>query len=175
MNKKYGITGLILIVILATVMIIGYIVIDNTTNDKFTNAVTFEGITFYLPDGFKSVEKSNEPSVVYQLYSDTDGHDHSHDDHNNHSHDEGQDNVIGLFYYPLVSKSKVLSNMKLDSEYTNISESASYGGYSGYSAEFKSSHGEKTEIFLFEKDGKTLIITLSSGFNLSEYIPKIIG
>jgi len=173
MNKKYGITGLILIIVLATVMISGCIG-DNT--DKFTNAVTFEGMTFYLPEGFESIDNSSDSSVVYQIYSDDVGHNHSHDEGpDDHSHDEGPDNVIGLFYYPLVSKSKVLSNIKLDSDYSSINESASYGGHFGYSAELTSSNGEKIKLFVFEKDGKTLAISLSSGFNLNEHIPKIIG
>jgi len=159
MNKKYGITGLILIIILATVMISGCIGDDTPTNDKFTNTVIFQGITFYLPDGYVSIDKSSDRTVIYEIYSD----------------DGGNKNAIGLFYYPLVSKSQVLSNLKSDSRYSNIDNSASYGGYSGYSAEFTGSIGEEAKIFVFEKGGKTFAITLSSGFNFGEYIPKIMG
>lgn len=157
MNKKYGIAGLILIVVLATVMISGCIGSNDNTNDKFTKTATFQGTTFYLPDGFESVEKSTTGTSVYELYSD------------------GKD-AIGLFYYPLLSsKSEGLSNMKSNPNYANIDESVSYGGYSGYSANFTDSDGEVAKIFIFEKDGKVLAITMSNGLNFNEYLPKIIG
>jgi len=156
MNKKYGITGLILVVVLATVMISGCIGDDNPTNDKFTNAITFQGVTFNLPDGFKSTEKSADGDVSYELYSDG-------------------NNEIGLFYYPSLSTSKILSNLKSNPSYSNIDESTSFGGYSGYSADYTSSNGEVAKIFVFEKNGKSLSITMSNGLNFNEYVPKIIG
>jgi hypothetical protein len=156
MNKQYGITGLILIVVLTTIMISGCIGgDDNTTNDKFTNAVTFQGITFYLPDGFESMEKKTESYYIYESFSDG-------------------TNVIGLGYYPSLSKSEILSNMKSTPSYTNIDESASFGGYSGHSADFTAG-GEVIKYFVFEKDGKTLVVGMDKGLNFKEYVPKIIG
>jgi len=159
MNKKYGITGLILIVVLATVMISGCIGDDSTTttnNNKFTNAVTFQGITFYLPDGYKSADKSSDSGVILESFSD------------------GTD-VIGLAYYPSLSKSKILSNMKSNPRYTNIDESASYGGYSGHTADYTATNGIVIKYFVFEKDGKTMTIGLNKELNFNEYMPKIIG
>jgi len=157
MNKKYITTGLILILVLATVTISGCIGTDETPeNDKFTNAITFQGMTFYLPEGFESIEESDKSNYIYELYSD------------------GTD-VIGLGYYPSLSLSDLLFNMKSDSGFENIDESASYGGYSGYSADFTDSNGEVFKVFAFEKNGKALAITMSNGLNFNEYILKIIG
>jgi len=163
MNKKYGITGLILIVVLTTVLISGCIGDDSTTtnntnntNNKFTNAVTFQGITFYLPDGYKSFEKSSDSGIILESFS------------------NGTD-VIALICYPSVSRSKILSNMKSDPFYTNINESASYGEYSGHSADYTAENGIVIKYFVFEKDGKTISIGLNKELNFNEYLPKIIG
>jgi len=167
MNKKYGIMGLVLIVVLATVMVSGCISFntngtnttdtkDTNTNDKFPNEITFEGVTFYLPDGFESTIKDSRKNSVAEAYSNEDG-------------DE-----IGFWHYS-ASKSQILSSMKSDSDFSNIDESASFGGYSGISADFETSKGGEIKVFIFEKDGKLLQIQVTDGLDYNEYFPKIIG
>ena len=150
MNKKYGIMGLILVVILATVMISGCIGSDDNTNDKFPNAVTFQGVTFYLPEGYEYVREVTQGNTYFEGY--TDG-----------------TNFIGLCYYQSMPLSEGLANIKSKSDYTNINENTSFGGYSGFSADTTTDR-----IFVFEKDGKTLSIAMNKELNFNEYVPKII-
>ena len=152
MNKKYGITGLLVIVVLATVLVSGCIGEEN----KFTNTVTFEGMTFYLPDGFKSVHKEQSEYMpgLSEVFSD------------------GSYNItIGSLGN--ISKSSFLDILKLMPEVTNVDESASYGGYSGVSVE-ASDNGTTEKIFVFEKDGKTFGITMDIK-HFNEVVPKMFG
>jgi len=154
MNKKYGITGLLVIVVLATVLVSGCIGEEN----KFTNTVTFEGMTFYLPDGFKSVHKEQSEYMpgLSEVFSD------------------GSYNItIGSLGN--ISKSSFLDILKLMPEVTNVDESASYGGYSGHTADYTATNGIVIKYFVFEKDGKTMTIGLNKELNFNEYMPKIIG
>jgi len=154
MNKKYGIMGLILIVVLTTVMVSGCIGGDTEKfNKEFTNKVTFKGETFYLPDGFELTNESSYYGFSAKEYSD------------------GTYGIL-IGYYPL-SKSKILSNMKSQSDFSNIDESVSYGGYSGFSADYRDS-GYVYKYFVFEKGGKTFVIGLT-GLDLDKVVPKVIG
>ena len=175
MSKQYGIIGLILIVVLATVMISGCISFNTGTNntadttdnndidsdsnnDKFSNEITFQGVTFYLPDGYEYATEETTDYSVAEVYV---------------NEDEGE--KITFWYYPSESKSSVLSNIKSDSDFSNIDEFASFGGYSGISADFKSSDGGIIKVFIFKKNGKMLQIQVTDGLDYEEYFPKIIG
>jgi len=173
MNKKYGIVGLILIVILTTVMVSGCIGYDSDKfNREFTNAVNFQGVTFYLPDGFKlsnDLDKSNQTGIVVGTASDG-------------------EYIIELNYFPKASMSDYLATVKSPSrlsytgqisvKYSNINESVTIGGYSGFTADYTERSDMK--MFVFEKEGKTFAICLSQrliddGFNFNEIVAKIIG
>ena len=160
MNKKNGVSGLILMVVLATVMVSGCIGSDSSTNDsstnndKFPKAVTFQGVTFNLPDGYTLKDEVTDGNVLYQSY-------------------ESGSSGIGLFYYPSISKTQLFSNMRSNPSYTNV-QTVDYGGVSGLSADY-SGEGTSAKIFAFEKNGKAFSITLSDDLSLSEYIPKILG
>ncbi|MDR0771629.1 MAG: hypothetical protein LBF15_00745, partial [Candidatus Peribacteria bacterium] len=56
---------------MATVMVSGCIGEDDTpANDKFTKTVAFQGMTFYLPDGYTLNEAKSESTVINEVYTD---------------------------------------------------------------------------------------------------------
>lgn len=129
---------------------------NTNTSDKFTNEVSIAGVTFYLPDGFKLI-KTNSYST-YETFSYSDG-----------------TNGISMSVYPSASKAEVLSVLKSSTKFTNINEDASYGGYSGYTADFDINSSLPEKVFIFEKSGKIFLIEMNEELNFDEYVPKIIG
>ncbi|MCL2115174.1 MAG: hypothetical protein FWH29_03015 [Methanobrevibacter sp.] len=149
MNKKYGIFGLVLVVILATVLISGCID-DENNNKEFTKAITVEGVTFFVPNDF-NLENTQDNGINKETtYSDG-------------------INSITIFFYPNASKESLLSQMKSLATFSNIQEDVTIGGISGHTAE-----GPVTKIFVFEKGGETFAIELSENLNFEEYVTKII-
>ena len=154
MNKKYRITGLILIVVLATIMISGCIGDDNPTNDKFTNEVIVKGETFYLPDGYVLTDTSIGSDYEEYTYS------------------NGTNNIYIAYFTGSVAK--ILSDDKLNQRISNIKEDITYNGYDGYTTTYTLNGGNVYKLFTFEKNGKTFDIQIDNSLNFEEYIVKIL-
>ena len=150
MNKKYGKISLILLVVLATVLVSGCIG-GGTDETKFTKTVNVEGVTFYLPETFSNEEKTSTGKNIQYSFSDG-------------------SSTIMIFNYPGASKELILSQLKDTGEVSDIREDVTYAGVSGHTM-----ITAQTNLFLFEKNGKTFIIEMSSDINFEEYIPKILG
>ena len=150
---KYLRKTVIFMVVFFTVLISGCIgTQEDNSNNNFSNEVTVEGETFYLPDGFTLINSEDIGGGIGYEYSD------------------GTDSIV-IAKYHYLSKSEVLYNLKSSDAAVILDESAVYTGYSGIVAEI---NGGESRMFVFDKNGVTFAIEMGN-LSIGEYVPKILG